>query len=534
MENEIKTEPTGKGKLLAAGAVVCGFIGDILEPIAPFAEYLFFIFSPVLLLSGIAYLILKKHRVKLNPVLIQSLIATIVTGFVFGLQSFTEGDNGVLAVYIPGIEKMQASLGLIEQDIADIKSDTGIIKQTTKEISTKIDKLSDNLGKQGGIITNPQTPEQWYHNARIYELRGDFGNARRSYAKYFLFDQQFIDPHIRFQTFLKIQEGRAGARELYNEMFSQSSNKKNPIVAYAKLLLNDNSSKRISISAFVNSQTDFAPAYYELSRLYSSNIVGEQTLGDKKNEQQNLKIFLDLNDKGKFIRYFIDKNEAAKWIEDATSRHAALNDINKEIFVNPVSVNAMKSNPGWSLVVNVAEKATEIFYRLKDQAEFTSLGTRSFIDPLTKKPYPNTVLSAPDLKGQQKIEIKYRDSQGNIKGPYDYMFYPKKELASFNAGMLKQMPTSWLSFRRYNGLRAEFGTLYGWRCGIDTVKYGIDKTTPDTVFAMPECNIENAYARPEGLVTYVLIPTQTKMMSIQIEYATGEKSRVYKFNIPTS
>ncbi|MFV1984352.1 MAG: hypothetical protein ACC657_12490 [Thiohalomonadales bacterium] len=524
-----------KDKLLTGAAVLVGFIGDILEPLAPFALYMFIFFSIVFLLVGISYWLLKKHRTKLHPILTQSLIVSITTGLIFSMQSFSESDNGVLAVYIPGIEKMQSTLGLIEKDIAAIKIDTTIIKQTTKEISSKIDVLGDKLGKQGGIIANPQIPEEWYHNARIYEVNGDFGNARLAYSKHFLSNGRYIDPHLRFQTFLKIQEGRAGASELYNEMFSSPDSQKNSVITYAKLLLKNSGSKRNLIPIYLKDHPDFAPAYYELSRLYSKNIIGEQTLEDKKNEKENLDKFLALNKNGKFIRYFIDKNEASKWIEDATSRYAAVNTVNKEIFVNPITVNAMHtSGAGWSLVVNVAEKAHEVYYRRKDQSEFTSLGFRAFLDPLTKKPYPNTVLAAPDLMGKQKIEFKYRDNQGKIKGPFDYMFYPLKELANYNAGLIKQMTNSWVSFRQFNGLRVDFGTLMTWRCGIDTVKYGVDKMSPDTVFKMPECNTINQYATPNGTLSYFIAPQKTKMISVQIDYANGDKSNIVKFNVPAS
>jgi len=86
----------------------------------------------------------------------------------------------------------------------------------------------------GGIIQNAQRPEEHYHNARLYEQRGDFGNARRSYNALFAYKLDFLDPHLRYQTFLKIQEGRTGAREIYNAIYEQD---KRPLIDFARILL---------------------------------------------------------------------------------------------------------------------------------------------------------------------------------------------------------------------------------------------------------------------------------------------------------
>ena len=80
-------------------------------------------------------------------------------------------------------------------------------------------KSFSSIAQSGGIIEKPSRPEQFYHNARIYELGGDYLNARKSYNRYFSFKLDFLDPHLRYQTFLKVQEGLAGAREIYSAIY---------------------------------------------------------------------------------------------------------------------------------------------------------------------------------------------------------------------------------------------------------------------------------------------------------------------------
>ena len=68
----------------------------------------------------------------------------------------------------------------------------------------------------------------------MYEQKGDSGNARRSYVKFFGFDLDYIDTHLRYQKYLKIQEGKEGAREVYFEMREDS---KSFVTEFASVLL---------------------------------------------------------------------------------------------------------------------------------------------------------------------------------------------------------------------------------------------------------------------------------------------------------
>ena len=57
------------------------------------------------------------------------------------------------------------------------------------------------LASAGGIIDKPKQPEEFYHNARIYELRGDYINAKLCYEKYVKFNLNYIDPVTRCSSF---------------------------------------------------------------------------------------------------------------------------------------------------------------------------------------------------------------------------------------------------------------------------------------------------------------------------------------------
>jgi len=125
----------------------------------------------------------------------------------------------------------------IGADVKEIKATTTRIDTKTDEILATVGDMSEafaDLSRQGGVIAEPETPEEHYHNARIHELGGDYGNARRSYLAYFGFDLDYLDPHLRYLDFLKLQEGRAGARESYQLLVNRAES---IVPTYAAILL---------------------------------------------------------------------------------------------------------------------------------------------------------------------------------------------------------------------------------------------------------------------------------------------------------
>ena len=223
--------------LFTVMSLVITFLADILQPILPFVFYLF-IFSAIVLIGLVALRFLRpnfKYNTKGTLAFSSSLF--LLTGLLsFFNQTEASQEKGVLASNgFEVAEILQSSLGIIQKDLASIKETiekleentekniqetkkvVEAIQESTKSVVSSINKIQKNfseLNQSGGIINNPSTPEQFYHNARIYELNGDYGNARRSYNKYLSFKLDFLDPHLRYQTFLKIQEGKAGAREI--------------------------------------------------------------------------------------------------------------------------------------------------------------------------------------------------------------------------------------------------------------------------------------------------------------------------------
>ena len=83
----------------------------------------------------------QSLRTKLVPALLTAGIATLVTGCVFGLQGFDDNGDGFLAGAVPGVEGIQRTLGVIQDDVADIRDTTGRIEVKTEEIADTTERV---------------------------------------------------------------------------------------------------------------------------------------------------------------------------------------------------------------------------------------------------------------------------------------------------------------------------------------------------------------------------------------------------------
>lgn len=469
------------GAIAGGVSTVFGLISDLLHPIAPFSSYLFFASAFSIVVIFITMSVKSTLQEKVAPALVVSIALMIFSGALFGFQGKEDEKSGVLASKIPALQKLQSSLGVIQEDIAAIKKSAENIEKTTARTEKVIEQVEKNtkenaeatskvaeavqestkqivgslaemqkgfsaLTQSGGVIANPTRPEQFYHNARVYELRGDYGNARRSYNRYLTFKLDFLDPHLRYQTFLKIQEGRAGAREIYSAIYE---NDPRPVVEFARILLFTAPKRTEMLKNFITKNPDFAPAYYELSREFSEGRKGTQSLSDKRAELKALQEFETLREGGKFFRFFVDKKLASKWISDVERRLKSLSFIIEMGDKNPVTISAMKSNSGWSVRAEISENTREIFYKLPGMKKFKSLGHLQYKNPTTGlfMPHQEFALSCPPGKKKYslrcdlvktKIEYKYIDMTKTERGPFTILFDGKKELDLFCRRILEQ------------------------------------------------------------------------------------------------
>jgi len=397
----------------------------------------------------------------------------------------------------------------------------------------QIEKLFARLTSRSLIVEKPTRPHEFYANARMHELQGDYLRARQDYMKFFAFGEAYVDPHYRFQSFLKVQEGRDGAWETY---LSMARGRKDPVLYFATDLLQKRDARVKRLEAYIQTYPDFAPAFYELSRDFSQARLGQQSLADKKRENELLTRFMKLVGEGKFLRYFMDQQAAAKQIEDAKQRLAALSFLSSAAMKNPVKLNTTRSNQGWMLSFSIADQATEIFVAKPGQPEVSTGFMPGTINQTTGKPVPYPMVTLPGNAGPMELKVSYRDVRGQKQGPFPVRFNPGSALMDGQKMILERMPNSWISFRDWDGkMFAYFSHLVSYRCAIAKIEFGVDVDTPDNQFHLLPCDPANPHSvryKGKNSLTHLIIPRQTRYMTAKLTYMDGTQSAIQRFDVP--
>lgn len=510
-------------------------MADVLQPIAPFTSYLFFGFLSLLIGLSIIYLLGKKA---LLGTMVLTAVACVITGSIALMQKGPEAKKkGIVASKVPAVSSLQESLGIIDKKLDEISENTEAIKESTTRIESKsdamltaLDSIKEGIGKddEGGLIQKPESPEDHYHNARIQELGGDYSAARRSYLQYFKGDSTQLDPHLRFISFLKVQEGTAGARETYNEVTAKLSS---PTASYARILLLDTQRRKTGLKTYLTQFPDFAPAAYHLSMEYSSARLGLQTLADKRNELAALKTFQAADEKGGLLRHFIDQSLVEEWRINSTERRSAIeNKSTLNTLENPVSINWQANNQGWNANLRIAEPVIDIKWNLKGASEPKSIGLSGYNAPDTGRPAPLSFFSLPKNQGDSVFEIRYTDGSGVEQGPYEFEFIAQKESNDGNQRILESTQNNWISFSDDPDSHFLYFThLLSYRGALSKIEYGLNTEEPINQFGFPEWNKSGIAPIDGSFPVFLSIPANTQFVSIRISYKNGTVSPIARF-----
>lgn len=396
-----------------------------------------------------------------------------------------------------------------------------------------IQALFADLTMRGLITEAPSEPHEFYANARMYELQGNYAKAREVYLKLFAFDLDKIDPHYRFQNFLIAQEGRAGARRVYDGVIRGLTD---PVARFAGLLLLSREQRIEGLRLFIAQHPDFAPAWYELSRDFSAEIIGGPALSDKIQEERALKRFLDLADQGHFLRHFYDQQLAAEQLKDARARLAALSVIAPTAKIDPVRLGATRSNQGWQVHVYIADDATEIFVGHADRPMSSTGFVTGGVHPKTGQKMPWPVFMLPIEAGRTGIRVSYLDLRGRRHGPFDVTFDPALALAESMKTTLVRYPQNWVNHRQWNGEhRVYFLNVLTYRCALDRITVGVGREEPDRDLAFPPCDPSDPHDVPFGAgipKPFIIVPNGTPYVTMRLTFRDGTQSDIVRFPAP--
>ena len=130
-------------------SIIGGFVTDVLQPIAPFSSYIFYVSSVATLIIFLAFLFKSTLRQKLSNSLVLALSVMIITGTISLLQKYSDNDKkGVLANNFKVFEKFQNQLGIIKTQISEVKGISIENLEETKKLSKQIEESKKELGEK--------------------------------------------------------------------------------------------------------------------------------------------------------------------------------------------------------------------------------------------------------------------------------------------------------------------------------------------------------------------------------------------------
>ena len=110
-----------------------GFGSDILQPLAPLTSYIFFASAFSALVILISMIVSTSLRTGLSKSFLFALSMMICSGGLYFLNDEENIDTGIIASIFPAINNLQFTLGLVEQEVVEIKKLAENIKNNTQE-----------------------------------------------------------------------------------------------------------------------------------------------------------------------------------------------------------------------------------------------------------------------------------------------------------------------------------------------------------------------------------------------------------------
>ncbi|MFY8113012.1 MAG: adenylate/guanylate cyclase domain-containing protein, partial [Rhabdaerophilum sp.] len=168
----------------------------------------------------------------------------------------------------------------------------------------------DRLAKSGGIVRDPKSAPELYHNARSFEARGEAAAARRDYLAFAALGTDHLDPLMRLASLIRTQDGRAGAREVFAEL----SKGKGRAAALVHILQFEGIERQTRLGAFAESNPDYAPVHALIAQEFGEDRQNGQTIDDRRRELAATERFLLAEREGKLVPFFLDQSVLAQWI----------------------------------------------------------------------------------------------------------------------------------------------------------------------------------------------------------------------------
>ena len=132
----------------------------------------------------------------------------ISTGVEIAITAYSlTGDN---------VGKTLASSGSVFLPI-DLQANLGVdVNDLNKQMAQVLAEI-EKVGQTGGLISNPNTYAEFYHNARLLQQRGEVDLAMRNYEQALAEGYLFVDPLLDLLDLANARYGEAGTKKYFEK-----------------------------------------------------------------------------------------------------------------------------------------------------------------------------------------------------------------------------------------------------------------------------------------------------------------------------
>lgn len=405
----------GPATILVTGT---GFFCDFVKPFMNLVPYFFF---AALLITGYLWFFVVNKKLKdqgvdailgsfYGKVFGISLIATVFFLAAVPIFALTP-TQGLAASVSPDLASLQESI-FGRLDVMEKKIDAGFEK-----VLTKIDQIDAGAG----LISNPKTSNDHYHNARVHEMNGNLMEAKKAYEEYFKNKLMYVDPYLSYSLILKNLEGVSGARELMGKL--RETYYDLPPANLAYILTKERRDDRIQLLTDLAARfPDYGPIYFYIAEQYSYKESGLPTNEERRKERDAFEKLLELEETQKFSGFFIDKKLAEENMNTVNTEMKLMEGTIGKLIDEPVSFKVELVNKSASLVFVPTELVQKIFYRLDKKGEFKDTGSSGITMAGYDGFLPNYQVMEPMTLGDHTLEMKYVDNKGKESPVYEHKF----------------------------------------------------------------------------------------------------------------
>lgn len=412
-----------KAAINAAGPLsiigtIGGFVGDVLTPLGDFAPWV----ALVSLLGAIVVLVrftavsrAQGHYAwdtKLAGLLLILAGAAVIFGG-WSLVLASAPERGYLAENIEPIAQVQAQLLGIQEDVEAIRETTGqtateVVVMATAQAQGFADIQASFAQLQGSqaLVAQPATPQDWYSNARQYQLRGDTLNAIKAYEGYFAFKLDYVDPFLEYTALLKTTEGIARTRQMIGDMLTARPDSLTLDLMLARLL--DTPQERLPrLEALAARAPQYGPVFYELGQEYDRALSANVTSDLLKRQSEAYNTLLDLEKQQAFSRYYIDKRLADTHLEQSRKMLAAYAQSTTAFSSMDIQTEFFHNGVRFLVVFPEAFNAQKLLSSIDDPDPQTDAGTTAGGAAV------NTLIGPmPIAVGEHTVYVRYIDATG--------------------------------------------------------------------------------------------------------------------------